>query len=248
MDISKESIQKIQELVEQNQLVEIGGQKYSRGKFEAIEIRQPDRPFYLEGSTLTSLVDYLKANVEGIDFKQLMIQVVDYKQVRLLERFTGDDKGRTEYFRSVLDGSLQSFRFGDFGAVEEFIIKMRALFQPTEDLETVVAIVSRVVQQDSIETQDNGLAQSLQVKKGVSGALVEGIQTKGVYELRPFRTFRELQQPISKFILRLKAMEGRLPMVALFDAEGESWKYNAMLDVRDYLAEALKETGIPVLA
>jgi hypothetical protein len=248
MDISKEAIEKIQGLVEQNQVIEIDGKKYSRGEYSAIDIRHPDRPGYLAGSTLTSLVDYLKANVECIDYKQLMIQVVDFKSVQLIERFTGDDKIRTEYFRSVLDSSLQSYRFGEYVGVEEFIIKTRALFQPTEDLETVVAIVSRVVQQDEINAADDGLSQTIQVKKGVSGALSQGIQTKGVYDLRPFRTFRELQQPASKFILRLKAMDGELPRVALFDAEGESWKYNAMLDIRDYLADALKETGIPVLA
>lgn len=248
MDITKESIEKIQQLVEQNQTITIDGVIYTKGKFDAIDIRHPDRPGYLEGSTLTSLVDYLKANVEKIDFAQLMIQVVDYKHVRLLERFTGDDKARTEYFRSVMDGSLQSYRFGEFIGVEEFIIKTRALFQPTDDLETVVAIVSKVVAQDEIAAADDGVSQTIQVKKGVSGALSQGVQTKGVYELRPFRTFRELQQPASKFILRLKAMDGELPRVALFDAEGESWKYNAMLDVRDYLVKALELTVIPVLA
>jgi hypothetical protein len=41
-------------------------------------------------------------------------------------------------------------------------------------------------------------------------------------------------------------MDGQLPTVALFDAEGEAWRYQAMQDVKAFLDS--KELHIPVFA
>jgi hypothetical protein len=144
---------------------------------------------------------------------------------------------------------LPKFKFEQYIQIEEFIIRTRALFQSTVDLEEIISIVSRVTNQNEIKMDDDGISQELSVRRGVSGGLKDQLQTKGIYTLAPYRTFREIKQPESKFILRMKAGgEDSLPTVALFDAEGEIWRYNAVLDIRNYLREALSETGIPVIA
>jgi hypothetical protein len=239
-----QAVKEIAGLEDKAKTIVVDGQTFARAEFKPVMF--VPRAAALKGKTLTGLVDYIKANREKIDIEDLMIQVVDHARVDLVEIFSGADVKRTTFYIAELDDHLPEFRFGSYMGVEEFIIQSRALFQPTEDLGTVVAIVSRVVQQDEITAADDGLSQTVQVKKGVSGALSQGIQTKGVYELRPFRTFRELQQPVSKFILRLKAMDGQLPTVALFDAEGEAWRYQAMQDVKAFLDS--KELHIPVFA
>jgi hypothetical protein len=239
-------VDKIAALESQGQTIVIDGKTFARSNFTQVKYKKP-RPGFIEGSTLTGLVDYLKVNVEGISKDDCMIQVHDHANVSLIERFTEEDCGRTTFFKSVLDNSLPVFKFDQYMPVEEFIIKSRALMQPSDDLDQIIAIVSKVVAQNEITADDNGLAQNIQVRKGVSGALSAEASTKGMYELRPYRTFREFNQPASKFILRLKPIEGGLPQVALFDAEGGIWRYQAMLEVKKFLDEKLAHT-IPVFA
>lgn len=245
--MDSEIVKKVVDLNEKTMTIEVDGKTFARADFHQIKYSKP-RPAHIEGSTLTSLVEYIQANREQINLGGLMVHVHDHANVSLIERFTDEDAKRTTFFRSVLDKSLPVFNFDQYMPVEEFIIKSRALMMPCDDLDAIIAIVSRVVAQDELQTQDNGLAQTVQVKKGISGAMSQGVETKGMYELRPYRTFRELQQPSSRFILRLKAVEGALPHVALFDAEGGAWRYAAMLAVKDWIDEKLVGIDIPVLA
>jgi hypothetical protein len=239
-----QAVKEIAALEDKSKTIEVDGKTFARETFHPVQYIP--RPMALTGKTLTGLIDYLKANREGIPIDDQLVQVEDYSKVVLHERFSGDDLKRTVFYVAKLDDSLPTFRFDTYMPVEEFIIKARALFQPSTDLDAVIAIVSRVVAQDEISGSDNGISQSLQVKKGVSGALSESIHTKGMYDLRPYRTFRELTQPESKFILRLKPVDGGLPQVALFDAEGGTWRYKAMQEIKIYLQEYFESFGIDI--
>lgn len=238
------AVQKIAELEDKNKTIEVGNRVFARSNFMPV-IYNP-RPSALQGSTLSGLVDYITANVEAIDPNSCMLHVVDFNRVELVKAYDGEDLKRTEYFHAVLDSELPVFKFDSFMPVEDFIIKARALFEPTTDMDAIIAIVSKLVSQNEITADDNGISQSVQVKKGVSGALSTETQTKGVYELRPYRTFRDLEQPSSRFILRLQPVEGALPKVALFDADGGSWRYHATQAIKAFLVN--KKLGIPVLA
>lgn len=55
--------------------------------------------------------------------------------------------------------------------------------------------------------------------------------------LQPFRTFREVPQPESDFILRLDENW----RVGLFEADGGIWKMEAKDNIKAYLEEYLKE-------
>lgn len=241
------AVSAIAALEDKNKTIEIAGQTFARADFKRVMYNP--RPQALEGKTLSGLIDYIKENREVIIPSVCMIRVVDHSEVKLVRAFDGEDLKRTEYYRATLDGELPVFPFDRYLDVEDFIIKARALFEPSEDLDAIVAIVSRVVAQDEITAKDNGLAQEVQVRRGVSGAMTDGVETKGMYELRPYRTFRDVRQPDSKFILRLKARDGSTPMVALFDAEGGIWRYKAMQTIKEFLVDQVgRDAGIPVLA
>jgi hypothetical protein len=62
--------------------------------------------------------------------------------------------------------------------------------------------------------------------------------------LKPFRTFREAEQPSSDFIFRVKADEIKGNLCALFEADGGYWKIAAMQNVRTWLQNKL--AGSPV--
>lgn len=69
---------------------------------------------------------------------------------------------------------------------------------------------------------------------------------KGRRTLRPYRTFREVEQPASEFVFRLRSLNGEVPWCALFEADGGKWKLDAVLKIKAWLeAEELK---IPIIA
>lgn len=65
-------------------------------------------------------------------------------------------------------------------------------------------------------------------------------------ELAPFRSFPEIEQPVSSFIFRLRGGDPvHAPLCALFEADGRRWEHEAMQRVRAWLAERVK---LPVIA
>jgi hypothetical protein len=61
-------------------------------------------------------------------------------------------------------------------------------------------------------------------------------------KLSPFRTFIEVEQPESLFVLR-----GRKgPQWALFEADGGLWKIKAIQNIKNWLEK--KELNVPIIA
>ena len=89
---------------------------------------------------------------------------------------------------------------------------------------------------------DDGISQAVQSRKGI--ALVENVPIPSVVELQPYRVFREIDQPLSPFIVRARAKDGSPPSVALFEAGGEQWRLEAMQRIKTFLREHLPERTV----
>ena len=66
--------------------------------------------------------------------------------------------------------------------------------------------------------------------------------TRACVTLKPFRTFREIEQPESEFILRYQNRNGI--EAALFEGDGGCWKLDAILRIKEWLSD---KTEIPVI-
>lgn len=67
--------------------------------------------------------------------------------------------------------------------------------------------------------------------------------------LAPYRTFREIAQPESQFVFRLRGgVEGALPHAALFEADGAEWKLAAVGRIASFLRRALHDTHMAKVA
>jgi hypothetical protein len=64
------------------------------------------------------------------------------------------------------------------------------------------------------------------------------------FKLKPFRTFREVDQPESPFIFRVHQQAEEMPKCALYEADGGAWKLQAMKNIGDYLKEKLPDTVV----
>lgn len=238
-------VDKIQELVRKNETVEVEGLTFSERNLRLVDL--DFRPSPLKLFSLQGLVDYILSAAEVFEPSECFIHVVDETKVELKSEYSGVQARRTTYVEAALDPDLKVFPFDQFMDLETFIIKSKAMFQPDLDLNELIAMASKVTAVNETGLADDGVTQTVETRKGISGGLKETAFTKGIVSLRPFRTFREVQQPEGQFILRMKSgAEGKPPLVALFEADGGAWKTMALRNIRAYLESF--NLGVKILA
>jgi len=138
-----------------------------------------------------------------------------------------------------------SFPFQDWMDVETFLIKLRSLFKDTPGRKELLEFTARITSGTSVDLQDDGVSQQVTVKQGVSGALKASATAPSVVTLAPFRTFREIEQPASEFIFRIKSVGDKV-VCALFEADGGAWEIDALKKIDAWLTERLP--GVTILA
>ena len=84
-------------------------------------------------------------------------------------------------------------------------------------------------------SKDSGVTQTVEARAGVS--LKQNVDINPRVKLQPFRTFLEVDQPESEYLLRVDE-EGR---IGLFEADGGVWKLEAKRNVKEYLEKALTD-------
>jgi uncharacterized protein YkvS len=239
MDGGKEFVEKIEELAYQATVLEIEGKKWSAGDFKPVHFEpHPDRKTV---GTLTGLVDYLTSDVDELDPASLIVHVESVDKVSVFSRLEGMDRKRDEFIVAKVDEAFKSFRFENYMEVEGFVIALRSLFESTDDLDKLIAFVSKVSGGTSFGLEDDGVTQTVNVKAGVSGAVTKEASAPVIVKLRPFRTFRELEQVESEFLFRMKLINTERQTVgcALFEADGGRWRLAAVLRIKDFLTASL---------
>lgn len=124
---------------------------------------------------------------------------------------------------------------------ETMMITLKSKFVETPELLDVIKLLGTITEENSAQMSDDGFSQSVVVRKGI--ALKEGRVIKPIVKLKPYRTFNEVDQPESEFLLRLS--DGGC--VALYEADGGAWKLTARKNVAEYLRAELAELGDSVI-
>lgn len=189
----------------------------------------------IEMNTLTSLVDYIKSHVDTMADK-MIVQVVSPTEVKLFSQL--DDDRKRECLVKV-EAQIPSFRYESFIDHETFCISAQAKFvdDPDTDKALLLKFAGTVEQGSVAEYGDDGVTQRATVKQGIASK-TDAVVPNPV-KLRPFRTFHEVQQPVSEFIFRMKDSHGIC--CALFEADGGAWKNAAMENIKDFLEFELAE-------
>lgn len=223
----KEALQYIHSLA-RPAVVEVSGKNFST--VNLTRISEQSSVTELKVNTLTGLVDYIKSQFDGV--AKFMIQVKSPTEVLLFDALDSTNERRTYIQAKAL---LPQITFERFMERENFQIMMQANFVENTHKNVVLDIISNIVEDGKAEVKDNGLSQQVTVKKGVASLGYETIP--GRVSLKPFRTFAEVSQPESEFILRLR--EGA--QVGLFEADGGAWELNAIHAIKEHLSAELHE-------
>ena len=184
--------------------------------------------------TLTAIVDYIKENVDSLG--KVVISVQSPTAVKVMSPLNVDRK-REDYLEAKAI-TPTNIRYDSFMATDQFNIMMQAAFvnHPVDglDYKNMLLQVTGLVREQAVkEIGDDGVSQAATIKTGV--ASVGEVKVPNPVYLAPYRTFAEIEQPVSKFVFRMESG----PKAALFEADGGAWKNEAILKIKEYLQKEL---------
>lgn len=220
--------------LKENKTYQIGDATYSDNPLNHV-IHKKYYPDPVEVGSLDALVQMIRAELEIYIQKNrdcglpLFVHVESPTVVNVFSRL--DDRCKRDHLYTAV---CRDVKFLDgWKSQQEAIIEVRSRFLPTDDSEYLLKLISSINQDEGVKSTDNGVSQTVVVKTGVS--LQDTATVKPRLELQPFRTFLEVEQPKSEFILRLDE-KGR---IGLFESDGGIWKLEAKANIQGWLMNAL---------
>lgn len=226
--MDRTAIEKIVELGAPNYHEE-NGYKYTDKKLNVIEC---PRVSELTFHTLDGLIYALKAEYKNFN-GPLLIDVNDEESVTVYSAIQSTDRKREIPYR--VSAELIEIPFNRKLDYETMMITLKSKFVETPELLELVKLLGTITEENSATASDDGFSQSVVVRKGI--AMKEGKVVKPIVKLKPYRTFSEVDQPESEFLVRLS--DGA--QVALYEADGGAWKLQARRNVAEYLKANLTE-------
>lgn len=200
----------------------------------------------LEVYSLGALVDYVKANRDALPLEKLLVHVVSPQMVRLLGPLQERARSRETFVQANAHNLTDGF-VGGAKSIEDFIVGLQTRFVESADRAMVLKLVGNISQANVTQASDDGVSQAVTAKVGI--AMVENATVPNPVNLAPFRTFREIDQPASLFVLRAQRSQhgNGLPTVALHEADGGAWRLRAIEDIGKWLKAELP-ANVAVLA
>ena len=233
---------------------EHAGRLYTDKHMEMMKYNPKAEP--IEMTTLTSLVDYIKAGIDTYEasgtggmqdnfpmpYQNMLIHVKSPVEV---EMYSPLDAERNRETMVTVKASVPGFGFNQFMDQEQFIINVQSKFlntqgtdRGTNDRALLLKFAGTVENGTVAEYGDDGDTQKATFRTG--NASKSDAVVPNPVRLIPYRTFIEVEQPASDFIFRMKEWHGEMAC-AVFEADGGAWKNEAMQNIKNYLAEQLKD-------
>lgn len=236
-------IEQIQAAVQPFQ-VELGGRDYLSRQV----VLPPPEPQYLGETvnTLTGLVDYIRENPDGIELREgYSLVIFSPTTVCLVGPLKWGDrhKKRDCYLTADCKEVLNKpFKPEVWLPNDLMTIELMTKFADNQDRQQLIHQIGNLVCDEVRTYADDGVTQQVTTKTGV--ATVERTPGPLLVRLMPFRTFAEVQQPASNYLVRVRKGKEQAE-VALFDAGHVDWKLDAISSIKTFLANF--DLGIPII-
>lgn len=190
-------------------------------------------PDTLPLNSLDALVKLVRTEASEMD-TPLYITIPDHMTVRCF----GQPDATERYFRQVyyevhatdVPGWDSGMKLG----FEEMQIALRTRFQETPDAIYAMKLLSDITSGGKITLNDNGIATSVVTQKGV--ALQSNETIRPIVKLKPYRTFQEVEQPESAFLIRVSERG-----ISFTEADGGMWKLVAHETIKKFLEARLEQ-------
>lgn len=221
----KAAIEKILSLAPPTTL-ELGEKTYTD---KPLTLVSPPHASTLEFSTLRGLCDIVQREIES--YPNGLIIKADERSVNVYTDMCCEDLKRDRPYCAEAD--TPSIYFDRYISYEDMMITLKSKFVPTAERDELIKLLGTIVEENRTAVSDDGFTQSVNVKQGI--AMVGSKAINPIVKLKPYRTFVEVDQPESEFLIRLRS-GGE---VALFEADGGAWKLEARKNIAVELNELL---------
>ena len=207
---------------------------------------QDPLPAIMQVHSLSGLVDYLTS---GMDFDldksepPVSILISDHESVTVFGELTENSLHRRAFCLAAPVKSNKGSIINRFVPVADMMIALQTRFVQDETMEKLMSIIGNVRGEDSRTFADDGVSQTATVKSG--GGTLSDVPLPKRVMLKPFRTFLEIEQPESEFVLRMDFNNEDDIRVALFETDDLHWRIKAMEKIKDWLAQALGKDDNP---
>lgn len=203
----------------------------------------PDEPGVLKVHSLQGLVDYIAANRDELVGAECMVHVVSPTCVRIVSKLQPRATRFTYLEAEALDhvkGWTEQWM-----SLETAIIGLQARFTGAGDRARVLRVLGNVTEKAEINVEDDGVSQHVTTRAGTTG-LKEESPVPNPVMLAPYRTFSEVQQVQSPYLLRMRTgmNSGQQSQVALFAADGGAWELEAVQNVAAWLKDQVGDFAI----
>jgi hypothetical protein len=200
-------------------------------------------PKPLKVATLTAVAAYIHAELSD---EKVVVNVISPTLVQIIAPIVGAMRQQFVYLSAA--PVLPELSIGRYLGVEQFLIELQMGFIQTEIRDALQQFCSKLRTGLAKDIEDDGVTQTLTVQSGLTRTA--GVPVANPWHLAPFRTFPEIEQPMSPFILRMKQQqvgESLTANAALLEADGGAWRATAIVAIGEWLREHLPE-GTVVLA
>lgn len=222
--------------------LEIDGKEYATTPL--LDPRKPGPlPEALKFMGLQGIVDFCMAHSDlrlgGL------VSVEGWEDVSVYGVLSSEWKSRPCYATCDIDDTFHDeSRLGNvlnrYHPHEQFMIFVMGEFVPSPERERLLGFLGKVTQEKVQASEDDGVTQTVTLREGAS--MKAQYDVKNPFTLAPHRTFREIEQPESMFILRLRrGGEAGALQLALFESSSAKWKLEAAVMAKTWLAEQLPE-------
>lgn len=209
------------------EIISVDGERYCDKGLHRISYNPRARSIKM--TTLTSFVEYIKANIDTM-CEKMIIHVQSPTKVTLYSQLDGE---REREFLVEVNAQVPEFQYGRYIGHESFLIALQSKFIDNADRKLLLKFTGTVENGTVAQYGDDGITQKATIKTGIASKC-EALVPNPV-KLRPFRTFVEVQQPESAFVFRMRQNERDGVECAIFEADGGAWKNTAMRNVKEYL-------------
>ncbi len=227
------------------EVLKIDGETYTafQGALKRVLPVKPEKPDTLKVFSLGGLVHFIKADVDGMfddPERRFIVRVVNPRRVDVLSPVYGYYQERDMV--AECEALVPDIPFGKYMGVDEFQIMLQSRFEDSANRALVLQLSGSLRSEQSNQIADDGVSQKVTINRGVATAA--DVTVKNPVVLKPLRTFYEVAQPESPFILRFNESAN----AALFEGDGGAWKLRAVENVRKWLVEQLTGCNVEVIA
>lgn len=218
----------------------IEGQTFHVSRKGAVAIKFPAVET-LNCFSLTQIANYIKTHTLEAD-RKLVLNVANFNLVQLHDDELDENQEITTFAESNFEDVYPAFPTERKMTQEDFIINVMTKFERDENCQQLLKLISNVKAEKTSTSDDDGYSQVATVKGGVMLSRTEEI--KNIWELRTFKTFPEIEQPVIPYVLRLHQVGDNMPLFALYDCDGGAWKVKATANIRAWFEQRLKSDGL----